>query len=184
MLCGITALGEYTEWFNDVYSTEISDKCEDILNQLSEKHGCKTIEIVIPELREMGMAHVVSIGSEAISELNPDLEDEKLGRLTYDSRLNIALFRSYSASDYVAAQCLRRRVMHFHMEIFKKVDIIVTPTTAMTEPIISPTALTVGESNMRVSGNLMRFIVAGNLLGFPAISVPVGYDKQGLPIGM
>ncbi|CAN4107842.1 unnamed protein product [Withania somnifera] len=181
---GSPRLGKYTEWFNDVFSTEISDKCEDILNQLSEKHGCKTIEIVIPELREMRMAHVVSIGSEAISELNPDLEDGKLARLTYDSRINMALFRSYSASDYIAAQCLRQRAMYFHMEIFKKVDIIVTPTTAMTAPIITPTALTVGENNMRVSGNLMRFIVAGNLLGFPAISVPVGYDKQGLPIGM
>lgn len=74
--------------------------------------------------------------------------------------------------------------MHFHLEIFKKVDIIVTPTTAMTAPIISPSALTVGEVNMPVSGNLMRFVLAGNLLGFPAISVPVGYDKQGLPIGM
>ncbi|XP_049351366.1 fatty acid amide hydrolase-like isoform X1 [Solanum verrucosum] len=181
---GSLRLGKYTEWFNDVFSTEISDKCENILNQLSEKHGCKTIEIVIPELHEMFIAHVVSIGSEALSQLNPDLEDGKLARLTYDSRINLALFRTYSASDYIAAQCLRRRLMHFYMEIFKKVDIIVTPTTAMTAPIISPTALTVGETNMRVSGSLMRFVLAGNLLGFPAISVPVGYDKQGLPIGM
>lgn len=29
------------QWFNDVFSTEISEKCEDILYQLSEKHGCK-----------------------------------------------------------------------------------------------------------------------------------------------
>ncbi|XP_006361990.1 fatty acid amide hydrolase-like isoform X2 [Solanum tuberosum] len=181
---GSLRLGKYTEWFNDVFSTEISDKCEDILNQLSEKHGCKTLEIVIPELHEMFIAHVVSIGSEALSQLNPDLEDGKLARLTYDSRINLALFQTYSASDYVAAQCLRRRLMHFYVEIFKKVDIIVTPTTAMTAPIISPAALTVGETNLRVSGSLMRFVLAGNLLGFPAISVPVGYDKQGLPIGM
>ncbi|KAL2254496.1 UNVERIFIED_CONTAM: Fatty acid amide hydrolase [Sesamum indicum] len=33
-------------------------------------------------------------------------------------------------------------------------------------------------------GNLMRFVVNANLLGFPAVSVPVGYDKQGLPIGL
>ncbi|CAN4107847.1 unnamed protein product [Withania somnifera] len=181
---GSLRVGKYTEWFNDVFSAEISDTCEHILNQLSEKHGCETTEIAIPELREMHNALVVSIGSEALSQLNPYVENGKLARLTYDSRISLALFRSFTASDYVTAQSLRQRLMYYHMEIFKKVDIIVTPTTAMTAPIISATALKVGETNMRVSGNLMRFVVAGNLLGFPAISVPVGYDKQGLPIGM
>lgn len=36
---------EYTntllQWFNDVYSTDISDKCEDALNLLSKTHGCE-----------------------------------------------------------------------------------------------------------------------------------------------
>ncbi|XP_009772898.1 fatty acid amide hydrolase [Nicotiana tabacum] len=177
-------LGKYTEWFNDVFSVDISDKCENVLSRLSEKHGCKTVEIVIPELHEMRAAHIVSIGSECLCSMNPDCEDGKGPRLTYDTRTNLALFRSFTAADYVAAQRLRRRIMYFHMEIFKKVDIIVTPTTGMTAPRIPPSALNVGETDLQVSGNLMRFIIAANLLGLPAVSVPVGYDKQGLPIGI
>ncbi|XP_055816035.1 fatty acid amide hydrolase-like isoform X2 [Solanum dulcamara] len=177
-------LGKYTEWFNDVFSTDISDMCGNVLSRLSEKHGCKTVEIVIPELHEMRIAHIVSIGSEALCGLNPDCYDGKGERLTYDTRTNLALFRSFTAADYVAAQRLRRRLMYFHMKIFKRVDIIVTPTTGMTAPRIPPSALKDGETNLQVSGNLMRFIITANLLGLPAVTVPVGYDKQGLPIGM
>lgn len=35
----------------------------------------KMIEIVVPELHEMRTAHLVSIGSECISSINPDCED-------------------------------------------------------------------------------------------------------------
>ncbi|KAM3291338.1 fatty acid amide hydrolase isoform X2 [Capsicum chacoense] len=177
-------LGKYTEWFNDVLSTDISDNCENVLSRLSEKHGCKTVEIVIPELHEMRVAHIVSIGSESLCSLNPDCYEGRGARLTYDTRTNLAFFRSFTAADYVAAQRLRRRLMYFHMEIFKKVDIIVTPTTGMTAPRIPPSALKVGETDLHVSGDLMRFIITANLLGFPAVTVPVGYDNQGLPIGM
>ncbi|KAK9905199.1 hypothetical protein M0R45_000395 [Rubus argutus] len=181
---GSLRLGKYTAWFNDVHSNDISDKCEDVLNLLSKNHGCEVVEIVIPELHEMRTAHLVSIGSECVSSINPDCEDGNGVRLTYDTRTNMALFRSFSASDYVAAQCLRRRIMYHHMEIFKKVDVIVTPTTGMTAPKIPPSALKDGETDMQVTGYLMRFIIAANLLGLPAISIPVGYDKQGLPIGL
>jgi Asp-tRNA(Asn)/Glu-tRNA(Gln) amidotransferase A subunit family amidase len=30
----------------------------------------------------------------------------------------------------------------------------------------------------------MRFQIAGNFLGLPAISVPIGHDEDGLPIGL
>ncbi|CAK9187405.1 unnamed protein product [Ilex paraguariensis] len=126
---GLLRLGKYTQWFNDVFSTEISATCENVLNRLSETHGCKMVEIVVPELQEMRMAHVVSIGSESTSSLTPDCEDGKGVKLTLDTRTNLALFRSFTASDYIAAQRLRRRLMYYHMEIFKKVDVIVTPTT-------------------------------------------------------
>ncbi|KAK3414066.1 hypothetical protein EUGRSUZ_I02570 [Eucalyptus grandis] len=86
-------------WFNDVHSTDISDKCEDILNQLSKIHSCEVVEIVIPELHEMSTAHLISVGSEMLTALNPDCEDGKGTELNYDSRTNIALFWSFTASD-------------------------------------------------------------------------------------
>nr|GEX23105.1 fatty acid amide hydrolase-like [Tanacetum cinerariifolium] len=177
-------LGKYTEWFNDVFSPEISTKCEDILNLLSETHGCRVVEVVIPELHQMRTSHLLSVGSESLASLTPHCHDGKHKKLTLDTRANLALFRSFTASDYVAAQRLRHRLMYYHMEIFKMVDVIVTPTTGMTAPKIRPSALKMGETNMKVTGNMMRFILAGNLLGLPAISVPVGYDKKGLPIGL
>lgn len=181
---GSLKLGKYTEWFNDVFSSDITEKCEDVINRLTETHGCKTVEIVIPELPEMRNAHIVSIGSESVCGLNPDFEDGKRAKFTDDTRTNLALFRTFTASDYVAAQCLRRRIMLYLMDIFKKVDVIITPTTGMTAPVIPLAALKSGETNLQVTGNLMRFVTLANLLGLPAISVPVGYDQQGLPIGL
>ncbi|XP_073041463.1 fatty acid amide hydrolase-like isoform X1 [Primulina eburnea] len=181
---GSLKLGKYTEWFNDVFLTDITEKCEDVINRLTETHGCKTLEIVIPELHEMRNAHIVSVGSEALCGLNPDFDDGKSAKFTNDTRTNLALFRSFTASDYVAAQCLRRRIMLYLMDIYKKVDVIITPTTGITAPVIPPAALKSGETDLQLAEKLMRFVTLANLLGLPAISVPVGYDKQGLPIGL
>lgn len=39
------------QWFNDVYSTDISDRCEDVLDMLLKTHGCEvsflSISIVV-----------------------------------------------------------------------------------------------------------------------------------------
>ncbi|KAJ4759942.1 Glutamyl-tRNA(Gln) amidotransferase subunit A [Rhynchospora pubera] len=177
-------LGKYSEWFHDVSNTEISTKCEDALQLLCSTFGSQIEEIVLPELEEMRTAHIVSIGSESLFPLNPYCLEGRRSDFTLDTRTSLALFGSFSASDYVACQRLRRRIMYYFMEAFKKVDIIVTPTTGMTSPKIPPSALKVGESDYDVSGYLMRFVQPGNLLGLPAISVPIGHDKDGLPIGL
>nr|XP_009772893.1 PREDICTED: fatty acid amide hydrolase-like [Nicotiana sylvestris]XP_016436275.1 PREDICTED: fatty acid amide hydrolase-like [Nicotiana tabacum] len=54
----------------------------------------------------------------------------------------------------------------------------------MTAPEIPESALEVGETNLQVVASLMQFAITANILGLPAISVPIGYDKQGLPIGL
>lgn len=183
-ILGSVKIGKYTEWFHDVSDREISSTCEDALKLLCNTFGCQIEEIILPELEEMRTAHVVSIGSESFCDLNPHYKAGRRTEFTLDTRTSLALFGSFSSTDYVASQCIRRRIMHYHMEAFKKVDFIATPTTGMTAPKIPPSALKSGESDYVVSAYLMRFIIAGNLLGLPAITVPVGHDKQGLPIGL
>jgi Asp-tRNA(Asn)/Glu-tRNA(Gln) amidotransferase A subunit family amidase len=181
---GSIKLGKYANWFDDVYSDEISETCERMLSLLTRSFGIETREIVLPELEEMRVAHVVSIGSEALSHVYSSFNQGRRMEMSYDVRVNMALFESFSAANYVSAQSLRRRIMHYHMEAFKLVDIIVTPTTGMTAPKIPPSSLKIGETDLQTSGYLMRFVIAPNLIGLPAISVPVGYDKDGLPIGL
>jgi Asp-tRNA(Asn)/Glu-tRNA(Gln) amidotransferase A subunit family amidase len=111
----------------------------------------QVVEIVVPELEEMRAAHVISIGSPTLSSLTPYCEAGKNSKLSYDTRTSFAIFRSFSASDYIAAQCLRRRLMEYHLNIFKDVDVIVTPTTGMTAPVIPPDALKNGETNIQVT---------------------------------
>ncbi|XP_066346397.1 fatty acid amide hydrolase [Miscanthus floridulus] len=183
-ILGSVKIGKYTEWFNDVSDHEISSTCDDALKLLCSAFGCQIEEITLPELEEMRTAHVVSIGSESFCDLNPHYKAGRKTEFTLDTRTSLALFGSFTATDYVASQSIRRRIMHYHMEAFKKVDVIATPTTGITAPKIPPSALKSGESNYVVSAYLMRFIIAGNLLGLPAITVPVGHDKQGLPIGL
>ncbi|GKD75668.1 fatty acid amide hydrolase-like protein isoform X1, partial [Tanacetum coccineum] len=62
-------------WFNDVFSPEISTKCEDILYLLSETHGCKVVEVVIPELHQLRMSHLLPVGSESLASLTPRCHD-------------------------------------------------------------------------------------------------------------
>eukprot|EP00249_Psilotum_nudum_P018506 c26841_g1_i2 orf=298-2112(+) len=180
---GSLRLGKYTEWFNDVSSLEVSEMCMTALQLLIDTYGIQLTEIVLPELEEMRIGHVVSIGSEIANAINPYYMKGRKD-ICYEIRSTLALFRAFSSSDYLAAQRLRRRIMHHHLEAFKSVDVIVTPTTAMTAPKIPKEALRVGESNLELAGNLMRFVVAPNFLGLPAITVPVGHDKDGLPIGL
>lgn len=61
---------------------------------------------------------------------------------------------------------------------------ILTPTTAIAAPPIPKDALPNGNSDLSTTIEIMRFVTAPNMTGLPAISFPVGYTKNGLPIGM
>jgi Asp-tRNA(Asn)/Glu-tRNA(Gln) amidotransferase A subunit family amidase len=82
------------------------------------------------------------------------------------------------------AQRARTRIINNFKHVFNQVDLILTPTTAIAAPAIPKDALPDGNSDLTTTIEIMRFVTAGNMTGLPAISFPVGYTKNGLPIGM
>src|SRR5258705_4918152 len=118
----------------------------------------------------------------ATAMLPPSQEDSS--RFGLDVRTSLAIGRHFRATDLVHAMRHRHALTREYIELMKGVDAIVTPTTASTAPAINEKSLPEGESNLQVSDMLVRFIRSGNLTGFPGLSVPAGYDKAGLPVGI
>ena len=174
-------LGVYGPWFEHA-EPGVVDRCQRVVRAL-EHAGAEVHEIEIPELALLRTVHLVTIISEMAA---AHLDHYRLHRSEYglDTRLNLALARRLQAFDYVHAQRHRTRLCAHFMRALADVDVIVTPATGRTAPVLPLDALRSGESNLVEVDQIMRFAPAPNLTGLPAISVPAGYDDAGLPVGL
>ncbi|KAH0987895.1 hypothetical protein GBA52_015072 [Prunus armeniaca] len=176
-------LAKYGEWFNDC-SDDIRECCSNALERLQKQYGWKTVEVTIPEIEMMRLAHYVTIGSECSTSLSSFLEKLDFKELGWDARVALAVYGAFSSKEYIKAQKIRNRQMQFHMNLFTQADVIVSPTIGVTAYTILDDALNTGELDYINGAALVRYSIAGNFLGLPAVTVPVGYDKSGLPIGL
>ena len=89
------------------------------------------------------------------------------------------LSSGYYEAYYKKAQKVRALIKQDFDEAFKKVDILLTPTSPTT-------SFKIGEK----SGDPLTmylsdiFTIAPNLAGLPGMSIPCGFDEKNLPIGM
>ena len=91
------------------------------------------------------------------------------------------------AGDYVRAvrdmQLESRRVVAHWGRDF---DLLLTPTLATRVPeagVMLEQANTILDGTNEREAQMMAFMVPANVTGLPAISVPAGYDRDGLPLG-
>jgi aspartyl-tRNA(Asn)/glutamyl-tRNA(Gln) amidotransferase subunit A len=102
-----------------------------------------------------------------------------------DYRDVIAKGRSYSGLDYMRATHRRMTLRGRFVDLFRRIDVLVTPTVAVT----AFAAGTIGVEQIdgrKVDRHLgwSPFTWPINLAGLPAATVPCGCDRDGLPIGL
>jgi aspartyl-tRNA(Asn)/glutamyl-tRNA(Gln) amidotransferase subunit A len=88
------------------------------------------------------------------------------------------------ATDYINAQRIRRVLRQEFQSVWKQVDCLFTPTTPTSAPRIGQATLKLGsdEEDVRIAST--RLVRGINVLGLPALSLPCGFDEQGLPLGL
>jgi Asp-tRNA(Asn)/Glu-tRNA(Gln) amidotransferase A subunit family amidase len=100
------------------------------------------------------------------------------------TRIAFEMARAMSATAYVKAQRARALVVRDFEWAWDNVDVIVTPTTAITAPPYPDDAHAHGELDEDKINKSVTFTFAQNLSGMPAASVPCGYDAHGMPVGL
>ena len=101
---------------------------------------------------------------------------EKFGR---DVLNRILLGRDIAGCDYAAALRARERWNRTVDRTLEQVDVILTPTTPITAPLVEESS-----DMLSTTHHLTRFTYLFSWAGLPGLSVPCGFTSAGMPIGM
>ena len=104
---------------------------------------------------------------------------EKYGE---DVRKLLEKGREITAVQYISAQNSRPEINENLLEAMKDVDFLVAPTTPVLAPKIGEERVTLNGKSVDVYTALSRLTLPFNVVGFPVISIPIGYAR-GLPVG-
>ncbi|XP_054858832.1 uncharacterized protein LOC129345635 [Eublepharis macularius] len=174
--CGI-------DWtFFKACDAEVLSVCQKAVEFL-EGLGASVVDVSLPEVEEIRVAHVVSLLSEMRDFLQPDFS-KHFQQMNLETRLNLALASQFTALDYIKANRQRSRTMAFLRETFADVHCFLSPGTACPAPRIQDSDLLTGCSDSQTTLRAMRFMQLANFTGIPALVVPVGYTTSGLPISL
>ena len=188
------------EYFADGLDADVAKRVDDAINEY-KKLGAEFVEISLPNTHLSVPAYYIVAPAECSSNLSrfdgvrfghrcedpKDLEDlykrsrgEGFGS-EVKRRILVgayALSSGYYDAYYLKAQKIRRLIANDFTEAFKKVDVIMSPTT--------PTpAFKIGEKNDDPISMYYSdiYTIAVNLAGLPGMSVPCGFVNE-LPIGL
>lgn len=142
--------------------------------------GVEIKEVVIPELEMATFAGYATVGGEAAAFhhqwLKTHAED-----YSPDIRSFFLAGSLIEARQYIQAQQARRRIVQAFERAFGEVDMLLGPTIPIMTPKFKENWV---EQNLDVVKRIMPYTVPINLTGVPALAVPIGLDRYGLPVGM
>jgi len=168
-------IGLARQMFFDDLDPEIKRAVDAAILLLQQFGELREVAVPVERDRTVFAAEAFAYHAEMVAR-SPELYDpETLRRIRSGAEITAAAYiRKRQELDE-----LRRRAP----EIFKEVDVVVTPTTPIPPPKVDD--LVGDRSQLRPQELLMlRNTRPFNSLGLPAVSVPCGFTRDGLPVGM
>jgi aspartyl-tRNA(Asn)/glutamyl-tRNA(Gln) amidotransferase subunit A len=193
-------VGVPKEYFVEGMQPEVEKAVRAAVGEL-EKHGASIHEISLPHTRYAVAVYYIVATAEASSNLarydgmryghRADAEDlSDTYMLTRDEGFGAEVKRrimlgtyvlsaGYYDAYYLKAQRVRSLIRQDFDTALKHCDVIVTPTTPTT-------AFKIGEKTRDPLEMYLSdiYTISVNLAGLPALSLPCGFDAEGMPIGM
>lgn len=162
--------------------------------------GAKLEDTELPDY-PYGTIAVTIYSSEAGSIFRPLIESDKLQQLVNESqKVGLAAALWIPATDYLDACRLRAQIQADLGRLFERFDVVVAPTMMRPAPRLDadfdagppkpPTEKPGEKPTSKPPANPSRrretynVVAATNIAGLPAVSVPCGFTKANLPVGI
>jgi aspartyl-tRNA(Asn)/glutamyl-tRNA(Gln) amidotransferase subunit A len=149
--------------------------------EVAEKNGAKLISFDFPHYREALACRSLIVHAEAAS-YHRRYFASRYGEYGEDLKRRLAQGLAIPAAVYLDAQRARGRLLRDYRSLFKRMDMIALPTTAISAPTIKASESEVTSAEIRIA--LLAFTEPFNVYGAPAISIPCGMTRDGLPAGL
>lgn len=175
-------VGVPREHFFDLLADEVRSAFDDALGVL-KKLGVRIVPVSLPSLLLSQPAELAIMMAEA-SAYHARTLRERPNDFGADVRGLLELGRLVPATSLVAAQRLRARLAEELAATFARVDALVVPSLAVPAPRIADSAITVEGFTVDVGTALSRNMMPFNLTGVPALAMPCGRSRKGLPIAL
>ncbi|MCX7779058.1 MAG: Asp-tRNA(Asn)/Glu-tRNA(Gln) amidotransferase subunit GatA [Patescibacteria group bacterium] len=193
------------EYFAEGPEREIKDKIKEIVKKLEDQR-IEIKEVSLPHTDYALSCYYVIMPSEVSANL-ARYDGIRYGRLNFQSQMSslksvfdlylknrsegfgdevkrrimlgtYSLSAGYFEAYYLKAMKVRNLIKDDFEKVFKQVDLIITPTTPTT-------AFKIGEKQKPLEMYLSDiFTVPTNLAGLPALSLPIGFSSEKLPLAM
>jgi len=166
--------------------SEVQDAFEAALELLT-RLGAKVKEIRFPQMAETEEAgNVIAWAEATVYHQQAGWFPERSAEYGEDVRKRLEMGAQVTAVRYLQAREFREKFKALFKEalLTNNLDALVMPTTPIAAPRIGEHSALLNSTDHPVRTLLLRLCRPANLAGVPAISVPSGLSKAGLPIGL
>jgi len=150
-----------------------------------EKRGAVVREVSLPHLKEsLDAATDVSLAEALHVHEAAGYFPSRAAEYGEEVRQRIDAGGKVPAHRYLAGFDVRNRMLAEFDAAFQDVDAIVAPTVPMPAPLIGAESVPIDGEQIGVRPALVGHSRPANFTGLPAISIPCGFTRDGLPVGL